>query len=226
MAAPGYLTGWTRPALIFVAVTLGVQLMPGLSDLWRFSRPAFEAGAWWQLVTSQWVHVSMPHAVVNAAAMVLMLLAFDQLVGWRIQAVSLLGGYLGVAITIAVDPGCTSYAGASGALHGLLAGNALGVLVGPSNQARATAARKDSMSWHRVAIRALVLVVLLILAVKLWLQQATSADAPVGWLGFVTYYPAHEAGTVGGLVAALLAKVLFPLHERSTKHHADQRKSE
>ena len=82
------------------------------------------------------------------------------------------------------------------------------------------------MSWHRVAIRALVLVVLLILAVKLWLQQATSADAPVGWLGFVTYYPAHEAGTVGGLVAALLAKVLFPLHERSTKHHADQRKSE
>ncbi|HPW06589.1 MAG TPA: rhomboid family intramembrane serine protease [Burkholderiaceae bacterium] len=226
MAAPGYLTGWTRPALIFVAVTLGVQLMPGLSDLWRFSRPAFEAGAWWQLVTSQWVHVSMPHAVVNAAAMVLMLLAFDQLVGWRIQAVSLLGGYLGVAITIAVDPGCISYAGVSGALHGLLAGNALGVLVGPSNQARATAARKDSMSWHRVAIRALVLVVLLILAVKLWLQQATSADAPVGWLGFVTYYPAHEAGTVGGLVAALLAKVLFPLHERSTKHHADQRKSE
>ncbi len=226
MAAPGYLTGWTRPALIFVAVTLGVQLMPGLSDLWRFSRPAFEAGAWWQLVTSQWVHVSMPHAVVNAAAMVLMLLAFDQLVGWRIQAVSLLGGYLGVAITIAVDPGCISYAGVSGALHGLLAGNALGVLVGPSNQARATAARKDSMSWHRVAIRALVLVVLLILAVKLWLQQATSADAPVGWLGLVTYYPAHEAGTVGGLVAALLAKVLFPLHERSTKHHADQRKSE
>ena len=226
MAAPGYLTGWTRPALIFVAVTLGVQLMPGLSDLWRFSRPAFEAGAWWQLVTSQWVHVSMPHAVVNAAAMVLMLLAFDQLVGWRIQAVSLLGGYLGVAITIAVDPGCISYAGVSGALHGLLAGNALGVLVGPSNQARATAARKDSMNGRRGATRALALVVLLILAVKLWLQQATSADAPVGWLGFVTYYPAHEAGTVGGLVAALLAKVLFPLHERSTKHHADQRKSE
>ena len=226
MAAPGYLTGWTRPALIFVAVTLGVQLMPGLSDLWRFSRPAFEAGAWWQLVTAQWVHVNMQHAVVNAAAMVLMLLAFDQLVGWRIQAVSFLGGYLGVAIAITVDPGCISYAGVSGALHGLLAGNALGVLVGPSNQARATAARKDSMSWHRVAIRALVLVVLLILAVKLWLQQATSADAPVGWLGFVTYYPAHEAGTVGGLVAALLAKVLFPLHERSTKHHADQRKSE
>ncbi len=226
MAAPGYLTGWTRPALIFVAVTLGVQLMPGLSDLWRFSRPAFEAGAWWQLVTAQWVHVNMQHAVVNAAAMVLMLLAFDQLVGWRIQAVSFLGGYLGVVITIAVDPGCIYYAGVSGALHGLLAGNALGVLVGPPNQARAAFARKDSMSWHRVAIRALALVVLLILAVKLWLQHATSADAPVGWLGFVTYYPAHEAGTVGGLVAALLAKVLFPLHERSTKHHADQRKSE
>ena len=226
MAAPGYLTGWTRPALIFVAVTLGVQLMPGLSDLWRFSRPAFEAGAWWQLVTSQWVHVSMQHAVVNAAAMVLMLLAFDQLVGWRIQAVSLQGGYLGVAITIAVDPGCISYAGVSGALHGLLAGNALSVLVGSSNQARATSARKDSMNGHQVAIRALALFVLLILVVKLWLQHATSADAPVGWLGFVTYYPAHEAGTVGGLVAALLAKVLFPLHERSTKHHADQRKSE
>ncbi|MBP7574086.1 MAG: rhomboid family intramembrane serine protease [Rhodoferax sp.] len=223
MAAPGSLTGWTRSALIFVVLTLGVQLTPGLSDYWRFSRPAFEAGACWQLVTSQWVHLSTAHAVVNAAAMVLMLLAFDQLVGWRIQAVSLLGGYLGVAITIAMDPGCTSYAGASGALHGLLAGNALSVLVGPPNQARATSARKDSLNGRQVAIRSLALVVLLILAVKLWLQHGATADAPVGWLGFVTYYPAHEAGSLGGIITSMLMSALRGAS--FAKHHASQSKN-
>lgn len=196
MAASAYLTGWTRSALIFVVLTLGVQLTPGLSDLWRFSRPLFEAGAWWQLLTSQWVHLSLSHAVVNAAAMALLLLTFDQLTGWRTQVVSLLGGYLGVAITIAMDPGCTSYAGASGALHGLLAGNALSVLVGRASMGR------------QVATRALALTTLLILAIKLWLQHAATANAPVGWLGFVTYYPAHEAGSLGGIIAAAIMSAL------------------
>ena len=223
MAAPGYLTGWTRPALIFVAVTLGVQLMPGLSDLWRFSRPAFEAGAWWQLVTSQWVHVSMPHAVVNAAAMVLMLLAFDQLVGWRIQAVSLLGGYLGVAITIAVDPGCISYAGVSGALHGLLAGNALSVLVDRANRATTTVAAKDSLIGRHIPIRVMALVTLLILAIKLWFQHSAAAVAPVGWLGFTTYYPAHEAGSLGGLIATATMSALR--RDSFAKRHASQSKN-
>lgn len=220
MATSGHVIGWARPALIFVFFTLGLQWTPGLSDSWQFSRPVFEAGAWWQLLTSQWVHLSAQHAVVNAAAMVLMLLAFDRLVGWRTQAVSLLGGYLGVSVMIAVDPGCTSYAGASGALHGLLAGNALSVLVDRASRAATTFTAKDSLIGRHIAIRVLALVTLLILAIKLWFQHTASAVAPVGWLGFATYYPAHEAGSLGGLIATAAMSALR--RDSFAKRHASQ----
>ena len=212
MTATGYVTGWTRLALIFVIFTLSVQLLPGLIGLWQFSRPAFDAGAWWQPVTSQWVHLSMLHAVVNAAAMVLLLLAFDQLVGWRTQVISLLGGYLGAAIVIAMDSSCTSYAGASGALHGFFAGNVMYMATDHT---------------LRRSARALALIALMLMAAKLVFQHTTGSANPhsVGWLGFPTYYPAHEAGVAGGLVAALLATVLLWIGKRSTKNDADQRKS-
>lgn len=79
------------------------------------------------------------------------------------------------------------------------------------------------MNGHRVATRALALVVLLILAVKLWLQHATSADAPVGWLGFVTYYPAHEAGSLGGIITSMLMSALQGAS--FAKRHASQSKN-
>ena len=223
MAASAYLTGWTRSALIFVVLTLGVQLTPGLSDLWRFSRPLFEAGAWWQLLTSQWVHLSVQHAAVNAVALVFILLAFDQLIGWRIQAASLLGGYLGVSVMIAMDPGCASYAGASGALHGLLAGNALSVLVDRANRATTTVAAKDSLIGRHIPTRLMALVTLLILAIKLWFQHSAAAVAPVGWLGFTTYYPAHEAGSLGGLIATAAMSALR--RDSFAKRHASQSKN-
>lgn len=211
MAASGHVTGWTGPALIFVVFTLSLQLLPGLSDLLRFSRPAFEAGAWWQPVTSQWIHLSMLHAIVNAAAMVLMLLAFDQLAGWRTQVISLLGGYLGAAIVIAMDSDCTSYAGASGALHGFFAGTVMYLAADHT-------LRRSS--------RALALIALMLMGVKLVFTYITGLANlhAVGWLGFPTYYPAHEAGVAGGLVTALLATVLLRIGKRSAKNHAGQRK--
>jgi len=211
MAASGHVTGWARPALIFVVFTLSVQLLPGLSDLLRFSRPAFEAGAWWQPATSQWVHLSMLHAIVNATAMVLMLLAFDQLAGWRAQVISLLGGYLGTATVIAMDPACISYAGASGALHGFFAGNAMYLVTDYS---------------LRRNYRALALIALMLMGAKLVFQHITGlANLHVaGWLGFPTYYPAHEAGVSGGLLAASLATVLLPMVSGSAKNRADQHK--
>ena len=223
MAASGHVIGWARPAFIFVFFTLGLQWTPGLSDSWQFSRPVFEAGAWWQLLTSQWVHLSAQHAAVNAVALVFILLAFDQLIGWRIQAASLLGGYLGVSVMIAMDPGCASYAGASGALHGLLAGNALSVLVDRANRATTTVAAKDSLIGRLIATRLLALVTLLILAIKLWFQHSAAAVAPVGWLGFTTYYPAHEAGSLGGLIATAAMSALR--RDSFAKRHASQSKN-
>lgn len=185
-------------SLIWVVVTLSVQYFSdggGITAQWPFTRSAYAGGAWWQLLSAQWVHLGWMHAGVNALGLVVLLRAFARLVDGRLQALALLGGYAGVALVLALDSHCDRYAGASGALHGLLAGNALALLFTFQGAAQATRARR--------VVGALLLAAL---AVKLgWQHPVSGAAAVPGWLGFATYYPAHEAGALGGCVAILLA---------------------
>lgn len=192
-------------ALAFVVFTLGAQWWPGLAASWQFERGVYAAGAWWQLLTAQWVHWSDLHACVNAMGFAVLLLAFRHLVAGRVQALALLGGYAGVAMVIALDVNCARYAGASGALHGLLAGCALALLL---PMAHPSAGPRTRAQW----LGALVLAGL---AVKLIAQHGGANPASPGWLGFATYYPAHEAGAAGGLVAVLLVRA-FQWRRRST----------
>ena len=182
-------------ALVFVVFTLGAQWLPGVADSWQFERHAYAAGAWWQLLTAQWVHWSNLHAAVNAMGFAVLLLAFQHLVAGRVQALALLGGYVGVALAIAWDANCARYAGVSGALHGLLAGSALALLLLPA---------LEPVAGQRARNQWLGGIVLLGLAIKLALQHGGANPSSPGWLGFATYYPAHEAGAAGGLVAVLL----------------------
>ncbi len=154
-----------------------------------FVRTEFAAGAWWQLVSAQWVHLNWLHASVNGLGLLVLLVAFHGLVPLRLQLVAFVGGHVGVAAVLALDTHCAYYAGASGALHGLLAGCAL-CLVWQSRK----------LGWA----------VLAGLTLKLVWQHATGEEAAPGWLGFATYYPAHEAGALGGLLAVTLARSLRP----------------
>ncbi|MES2950216.1 MAG: rhombosortase [Pseudomonadota bacterium] len=184
-------------SLVFVVVTLGQQWLPGAAEHWKFVRTAYGAGAWWQLLTAQAVHLSTVHAGVNALGLVVLLLVFRGLVAGRLQALALLGGYAGVALVLALDPDCVFYAGASGALHGLLAGSACALLLAPPPRPLMPRARLQILGGC----------VLLGLAAKLLVQHFGGYGSSPGWLGFATYYPAHEAGAVGGLVAVLLARM-------------------
>lgn len=191
-------------------LTLGLQLWPGASEALRFSRAAYEQGAWWQLLSAQWVHLSLWHAVVNALAFGLIVLASRAwVVYWPLQLLALCGGYAGVALVIALDANCSYYAGASGALHGLLAGNAAGMLCaihapGQSAGHAAQAGGTSAPRWRRL----IALAVLVGLAVKLWLQADSVPEAPAGAWGFPVYHPAHLAGALGGVV---LVSLLYAL---------------
>lgn len=166
---------------------------------WQFDRVAYDGGAWWQVLTAQWVHWGWMHAAVNALGAVVLLLAFRGLVEGRLQWAALLGGYVGVAVVLVLDTGCAYYAGASGALHGLLAGSALGMLLGTPHRHATPHARS----------RGVGAVLLVGLAVKLALQRWIGDPSAPGWLGIATYYPAHEAGAVGGLLAVLLVHAFW-----------------
>ena len=160
-----------------------------------FVRTEFAAGAWWQLVSAQWVHLSWLHAGVNLLGLVVLLVAFHGLVFARLQCIALVGGLAGVAAVLAMDQDCAYYAGASGALHGLLAGCALSLILAPSQVAP-----------RRLRSRWLGWMVLAGLALKLVWQQAVGVVATPGWLGIATYYPAHTAGALGGLLAISLVR--------------------
>ncbi|MDR7306433.1 rhomboid family intramembrane serine protease [Rhodoferax saidenbachensis] len=181
----------------FAAVTVVLQLWPGAAEWLRFHRPAFEEGAVWQLLTAQWVHLSLAHAVVNAMAAVLLCWSLAPWVPVRQQLLAWLGGHLGVAVVLALDSNCLYYAGASGALHGVLAGGALVLLCAPL--------AIPPSGWR---VRLMGAVLLLALGAKLLLQPLFFATHTHGWLGIPTYYSAHAAGAAGGAVVVLSALLL------------------
>lgn len=187
-------------ALVFAVFTMAAQWAFGAAGAmgqWQFERAAFEGGAWWQLATSQWVHLSWPHAGMNAAAAALMLLALAGWVDGSTQGAALLGGYAGVALVVALDPACAYYAGASGALHGLLAGSGVAMLLVVG----------DSKALFFLGkANGLGLAILTVLLAKLFFQQHWAGTPALSWIGIQTYYPSHSAGAAGGaLVVALLA---------------------
>ena len=197
---------WPLVALAagFVLLVCVAQVLSDRFGGWVFMRTNYSAGAWWQLWTSQWVHFGEYHAALNAASLVLMLWAMRGLVAGALQLGALLGGYVGVAMVLALDPACTYYAGASGALHGFWAGNAVALIVWPLDQCD----RRSAWRW----LGGLMLGAML---VKFWSQQLDGNGAyslqvfesQVGhFVGpqFPVYDSAHFAGAAGGMAAVLL----------------------
>lgn len=176
----------TSLVVVFGVLTLGLQLWPGGAEWWQFSRVRYAQGAYWQLLTAQWVHLSLGHAAGNALALAVIVLWSGLWLGWRPQLLSLCGGYVGVAVVLALDAQCSYYAGASGALHGLLAGNAVRLVWGAHPRG------------GQVGLAALGG-----MALKLWWQSGGTAAAWSGW-SFPVYRPAHIAGALGGAGLVLL----------------------
>lgn len=163
---------------------LGLQWAWGSGTAGHFARSSYEAGAWWLLFSAQWLHLNTWHAAMNAIAILALPLAFGTLVPMRWQWAALLGGHIGVAWVLALDLRCATYAGASGALHGLLAGNSSYLVCTARGNLRIA-----GLGWA----------LLLGLVLKLWLQRASgSAEQAI-------YYPAHEVGALGGIVVVWLS---------------------
>jgi len=215
-ATPGFL------AVFFVLVTLGLQLWPGASELLRFSRPSYALGAFWQPLTSQWVHLTGWHAVGNALAFALIAVASSYWVRWPLQMLALLGGYAGVAVVVVLDPDCSYYAGASGALHGLLAGNAVSFALGAGLLRRPAGEGGHCFSAPSPGCRlGLGAALLIFLALKLWLQSDGGLGATPSRWGFPVYRPAHCAGALGGLVLVFVASAWRAV--AASKMHAESR---
>ena len=193
-------------AIIFVLVTLGLQLWPGASELLRFSRPSYVQGSFWQPLTAQWVHLTGWHATGNALAFALIVVASSYWIRWPLQILAFLGGYAGVAAVVALDPDCSYYAGASGALHGLLAGNAAGLAIEACLLHRLAGEGGHSLNAPLLRCRfGLGAFLLSALALKLWLQSGGGMGAALSRWSFPVYQLAHWAGALGGIALVFVA---------------------
>ena len=184
-----------------------LQLWPGLPAAWRFERARFEQGAWWELLSSQLVHLSLPHALANAAALLLIAWLLRPWLSTPAQSGLLAGAAAAVAAVIALDPGCGYYAGFSGALHGWL-GGAAALLAGrsssPHRPARCLTSATPDQVAETVPPSAWPCALLALFGLKVGLES-------VGWLpsawSFAVYWPSHAAGLAGGLLAAGLMRI-------------------
>lgn len=207
-SAPASNPSWRKAvafAVGFVLWTVAAQAWSDHIAVLQFDRVRYAAGAPWLLLTAQWVHFGGAHAALNGAMLVLMVLALQGWVSLRIQWAALAGGYVGVAITIALDPQCLYYAGASGALHGMWAGSAVGLCATHRTQ------RQGGGVWLGAAM---LMALVSKLGWQVWMNDHGSPNGAIGggqlMGGMATYFPAHVGGALGGIVAALLADAFLP----------------
>ncbi len=174
--------GWLVAGLGAAALGAGHSLDELTQHVLRYERAAVAAGEWWRMLSAHLAHLSWAHALLNAAALLLILQIFRSVVRtaewWLAAAAALLAIDAGLWW---LEPGLDWYAGASGILHGLFAAGLAGLWRGGE---------------RRLAV-ALTIGLVAKLVFEWW--QAPLSGAPD--LPVVT--AAHRYGVAGGLVVAL-----------------------
>lgn len=185
---------WAPWLMVASVITLLPLLGDGVTAVLRYQRQVTLDGEIWRLVTAHWVHLSLVHAVLNAAAL-LLILALLRGPGMRfsLELSLLVGCQLGVGVLLLLRPDVDWYVGLSGALHGY-------VLV------LAVFGYQYRTAW----------LVLALLAAKVGLElgggPSPRLEALIGGRVLVT---AHLCGTVTGLL--LSGAILVSRYSRSDR---------
>lgn len=108
------------------ALVVGLVLLFSLSserlvEQLSLTQNGVDAGQWWRLLTSQIVHLSLNHALLNAAGFLIVSVSFRQDVTPLREIVALLVSMSGVGLGIyRFNPEIGWYVGLSGAIYGVL----------------------------------------------------------------------------------------------------------
>ena len=177
-----WLAVYATLALIAVLAVLGEPARA----LLRYDRTGLAAGQLWRLFGAHLVHLDLIHAVLNGAALWLLVAAVGRGVAARDWLLIVAGATFGVDAGLYwLMPQLTWYVGLSGVLHGALAGPALLLCL-----------RRRPTGY----------LLLLLLAGKLaWEQAAGPLPGTAGLISGAVVTEAHLFGAVGGVSGALVA---------------------
>ena len=195
-----------RWALGIAAVVLLLHAS-GLGDAFEYRR-AFLASEPWRLLTGHLVHINWPHAVINAAALVIVARLFAPDLSAPRQLVVLISACVVIGLGLAaLDPGILWYRGLSGVLHALF-------FAGAAKWLFSVRSRRVSSLWLPVALFAGGWI-------KVALEQPAGGALPYAdWLGAAVVPQAHLLGAAWGSVFGLL----LALADRRSTEQRDQQK--
>jgi len=117
-----FLTSWMLP-LVVCSLAVIVALFGDTGRAWlSFYRPAIAAGEFWRLLSGHFVHLGVPHLIMNVAGLILIWYltasSFTSRQWLLVTAIVMVGLNLGLWF---LEPNLIDYVGLSGLLHGLLA---------------------------------------------------------------------------------------------------------
>lgn len=105
------------------------SMWPALLPLLRYERESIAAGQWWRWLTAHVVHLDAEHAVLNAIGLTLLWALFGGLMRGRDWLLSVLLSATAVDLGLwYLQPQLQWYVGASGVLHGIMAGGCVALL--------------------------------------------------------------------------------------------------
>ena len=161
------------------------------SEHLAFSADAFHAGAWWQLFTYPFFHISIYHLLIDGLAFFTLLSCFSRN-SWLQKTGLFIASALGsVLISLLVDPRIYSFGlcGLSGVCHGMMAVYGL-QLLDQSDKSEASS---------RVIGMSIFLIITLKCTVELLSGSVVFAGMHAGPLG-TPITACHAGGVIGGLV--------------------------
>lgn len=194
-----------RLALIIAAAVLLLHAS-GLGDALEYRR-ALLASEPWRLITGHVVHINWPHALINAAALVIVARLFAPDLGASRQALVLVSAALLIGLGLgSLAPQVYWYRGLSGALHALFFAGATLWLA----------------SARPRTVRTLWLPAALVVGgwIKVALEQPAGEALPYAdWLGAAVVPQAHLIGAAWG---SALGLALALTHAGRNKQRSEQ----
>ena len=147
---------WTtgRDLVVFAILAVLVIALEAGGDtirlLLRFDRTGLQAGEYWRLVTGHLVHLGWGHALLNLAALGLIMGAFRPLVGWGSWGIAAIAAVISIDIGLWISsPPVGWYVGLSGVLHGLVVAAAVELLAtSPRTGSVILAAVAAKLAWE------------------------------------------------------------------------------
>ncbi len=185
-----------RQALVGAALLVLLQAVTPVHALLQYEQ-GLALSQPWRALTAHLVHINWTHALINAAAWVVVARLFaPELPGWR-QPLVLAASALAITLSLALlHPAIAWYRGFSGVLHGVFFAGAACFLL-------------TTLRAGKTHVRDLWLPLALLVggAIKVALEQPIGSTTPYAeWLGAGTVPQAHLAGALtGGLLGVLFA---------------------